>query len=163
MKRGKKMRNHAQMITLMGVILAVSVIMISSLAAEIANIDFVVSTQSSASIPTEFNNVKDTFGLSLNYNLADIGIDTNNESVLNGAIDDIYKAFNQTRDDYFDILFRHDILFDAYLKRFWSAGTYPVQGYNTFLYRCVVTLYLDDGNSNITEDAVYLIAYVPEI
>jgi hypothetical protein len=161
MIRRKKIKNHAQMITLMGVILAVSVFMISSLGAEIANIDFVVSSGSSISIFTEFINVKNTFDLSLNYNLADVNIDAEDNSSLYGNIENIYSAFNQTVDDYFNISFKHDLLFDAKLNHIWYSHHDIIQGYTTVFYTVEVAIYVDDGNSNITEDVRYSIACTP--
>ena len=101
---GKK--NRAQLITIMGIILAISIFIISSLAAEIANIDFVVSSGESTSLLTEFKNVKDTFVISLNYNLIDnIYFEQNNEykdeSYLYGDIDNLGTAFNKTKDEYY--------------------------------------------------------------
>jgi hypothetical protein len=161
MNRRKKIKNHAQMITLMGVVLAVSVFMISSLAAEIANIDFVVSSGSSTSIFTEFDNIKDTFGLSLNYNLIDIQIDDEDNSSMFGNIEDIYSAFNQTKEDYFNITFKHDMLFDAHLNHYWYSHQKTIQNYSTVFYKVKVVIYLNDGNSNITEEVLYSIACTP--
>ena len=163
MNARKKIKNHAQMITLMGVILAISVFMISSLAAEIANIDFVISADYSTLIFTEFNNIKDTFGLSLNYNLIDIKFDSDNQTYLFGDIDDIYLAFNQTRDEYFNVTFKHDILFDADLNRYWYSHNELIKENTTTFYKVEVALYLDDGTSNIVEDVVYSIACTPII
>lgn len=172
MSKKNGIKNNAQMIALMGIILAISVFVISSLAAEIANIDFIVSTGESTSLSTEFNNIKDTFGVTLNYNLIDgdgfiIGTAADpveDESYLYGDIDNINIAFQQTRDEYFNLSFQHGIFFDASLGIYWIADDeVSIQGKNTFFYNVEITLSLDDGNSYITEDVTYLIACTPEM
>ena len=62
---------NSQMIILMGIILVISVFTISSLAADIANLDIVISGERAISLLPEFICIKDAFCLSLNYNLAD--------------------------------------------------------------------------------------------
>jgi len=163
---GKK--NHAQLITIMGIILAISIFIISSLAAEIANLDFVVSSGESTSISHEFKNIKDTFVKTLDYNL--IGIDDsekiyifNDESYLDGNIDKLGKAFIQTKNEYYTLYLQHGIFFDAHLNNSWFSHEEIIQGKNTVFYRVKFTLSLDDGNSFITEDIERLIICTPEM
>lgn len=156
-------KNRAQMITIMGIILAISIFIISSLAAEIANIDFVVSSGESTSLSTEFKNIKDTFVVALNYNLVDIDIDGTNESHLSGDIDDIGTAFNKTKDEYFTLYFQYGMLFDASLNDFWCSHYGEIQGENVVFYWVKITLSLDDGISHITENIKKLIVCTPEM
>lgn len=162
MRKKNIIKNHAQMLTIMGIILAISIFVISSLAAEIANIDFVVSTGESISLSTEFKNIKDTYAVALNYNLIRILID-GNESRLNGDIDYIIDAFNQTRDEYFILYFQHGILFDAYFNDYWYSHEVELHGKNTVFYWVEITLSIDDGDSYIAETIEHLIACTPEI
>ena len=158
MSKKNRRNNHAQLITIMGIILAISIFIISSLAAEIANIDFVVSYGESISLSDEFNNVKDTFVKALNYNLVDITISTNNyESYLYGDINKIGTVFNQTKDEYYLLYLQHGILFDAYLIDYWYSHEEVIQGENTVFYWVKFTLTLDDGNSFISGDIERLI------
>jgi hypothetical protein len=153
----------------MGIILAISIFIISSLAAEIANIDFVVSSGESTSLSTEFKNIKETFVVALNYNLIEniyienINDEFKDESYLYGDIDNLGTAFNQTRDEYYTIYLQHGIFFDAQLNNSWYSHEDVIQGENTVFYRVKFTLSLDDGSSFITEDIERLIICTPEL
>ena len=165
MSKKNRMNNHAQLITIMGIILAISIFIISSLAAEIANIDFVVSSGESTSISAEFKNIKDTFIVALNYNLIEeLSIPTSNyESYLYGDIDNLGPAFNQTKDEYYNLYLQHGIFFDAHLNNSWYSHEEVIQGENTVFYWIKFTLTLDDGNSFIAEEIERLIICNPEI
>lgn len=155
--RKRTRQNHGQMIVLMGMVLAVSVFMLASISAEIANLDFVVSTEQTASLLPEFSSIKETFGITLNYNLIDVDIDGDDESVLEGNINDIYNAFNQTRGEYYNVSMHYDKLFDARLNLpHWYS--YGVEG----VYYIDVTLLLDDGKTCITENVQYSIVCISE-
>lgn len=175
-RMGKKIRTNDknQMITLMGIVLAISVFMISSLAAEISNINFVVSTGLSSSLPNEFNNIKESFGTSLNYNLIQIDISDGtlaykipiDESILNGDVNNISAAFNQTRDEYSNLELKQGYFFDASLNRYWYSDKQVIKtkkaepifsDIERVFYTIDVTLLLDDGNSKITEEIQYQI------
>lgn len=177
MRKKIKIKNEGQMIALMGIVLAISVFMISSLAAEIANVDFIVITRDAGSLAGEFSDIKETFGVALNYNLVDIfiykytggpsGGDIQariNESFFDGDINKIETAFNQTKDEYFNLYFRRGIFFDAVLNEPWyySHEEEITYGNNTVFYSVDITLYLDDGDSRMAEDVTYLIACTPE-
>ena len=162
MYKRNRMNNQAQLITILGIVIAISIFIISSLAAEIANIDFVVSSGDSISLSTEFKNIKDTFVKTLNYNIIkEINI-FNNESYLEGDIDYLGTAFNQTKDEYYNLSLHHGILFDAYLNYSWYSHEEIIQGNNTVFYWVEFTLSLDDGNSFIIEDIERLIICTPE-
>ncbi len=75
MKSNKKIRqlqknNNSQLIALMGVILVISVFTISSIAADLSNLDIQLSGERAVSLLPEYILVKDAFIKSLNYNLA---------------------------------------------------------------------------------------------
>lgn len=158
-------QSNAQMIALMGIILAISVFLISSLAAEIANVEFVVSTEHISSLPTDFNSIKETFGNSLNYNLIDIELSSKyeDESILRGNINNITKAFNQTKNDYYNISLNYGYFFDASLNRYFYSHTKNIVGIQTQFYKVDITLFLDDGKSYMTEDIEYVIACAKKI
>jgi hypothetical protein len=164
---------QGQMIVIMGIILALSVFMIGSIAAEIANLDVVVATESTTYLLPEFNNVKESFGVALNYNLADVIINTQgtgipipewggmdllkNESFLEGDINQISTAFNQTRDEYHRLELRYGRLFDAILDRYWySHRSQVLDGAITNkIYYVEATLFLEDGKARVTEKVTY--------
>jgi len=164
---------QGQMIVIMGIILALSVFMIGSIAAEIANLDVVVSTESTTYLLPEFNNIKENFGIALNYNLADITINTTgigidfqwgidllkNESRLEGDINQISNAFNQTRDEYHGLELKYGKLFDATLDRYWySHRSQILKGIITNkVYYAEITLFLEDGKARVTEKVTYSI------
>ena len=168
MKKGFKKENNAQMITLLGIIIAVSVIVLSSLASEIANIDFVVTNRESTSLTSEFAEIKESFGLSLNYNLINITIGNEtrgvieNETYLIGDLDLIDDAFNNTKNDFFKIYLIYGIIFDAELKDHWFSHEETIQDKLTVFYKVEVTISIDNGDSYICEDVVYSIVCIPE-
>jgi len=166
MKQDINQRNSAQMIVIMGVVLALSVFMLSSIAAEIANLDVIISTSEAVTLPSEFSNIKEAFGRALNYNLADAIIINNtgaesaggggtaeylNETFLLGNITNLPKAFNQTREEFHQIELKYGRIFDAHLNRYWYA--YKGEG----IYSVDITLMLDNGDAKVTEDVAYSI------
>jgi len=152
-----KQTDSAQMIVLMGVVLAISVFMLSSIAAEIANLDVIVTTSEAITLPSEFSNLKEAFVRVLNYNLADVGIDGEDETILIGDINNLAKAFNQTRDEFHQIELRYGRIFDARLNRYWYA--YKGDG----IYFVDVTLMLDNGDAKVTESMVYSIVCLSSV
>ena len=143
----------SQMIVLMGITLSIAVFVISSLAADIANLDIVVPSERFISLSPEFTNVKESFGKALNYNLVDNITLKSNQMIFMGKITDIYKAFNQTKDEFCDLELQHDILFDAKLNGYWYA--HPSSSDN--IYQVNVSLSLDDRNTRIAENVLYSI------
>jgi len=169
-KKGIRSTDSAQMIVLMGIVLAISVFMLSSIAAEIANLDVIVTTSEAITLPSEFSNLKEAFVRALNYNLADVTIITDlddftfpgdeddlNETFLIGDITNLAKAFNQTRDEFHQIELRYGRIFDAQLNRYWYA--YKGDG----IYFVDVTLMLDNGDAKVTESMVYSIVCLSSV
>lgn len=143
----------SQMIILMGVVLSISVFILAALAADIANLDIVVPSERFISLVPEFTNVKEAFGKALNYNLVTSITSQNNQMVFMGNITNISKAFNKTKDEFYDLELQHDILFDAKLNDYWYAR--PLSTDN--IYHISVYISLDDRNTRIAEDVVYSI------
>jgi len=165
---GLKKDSNAQMITLLGIIIAISVIVMSSLASEIANIDFVVTSREATSLTSEFAIIKDSFGISLNYNLADIIIGNSSngknedETYLFGDMDLLNEAFNQTKDEFFNISLRYGLIFDAYLVDYWFSYEDTIQDVKSVFYEVEIKLSIDNGDSYIAEDVIYTILCIPE-
>ena len=147
----------SQMIVLMGVVLSISIFVISSLAADIANLDIVVPSERFISLVPEFTNVKNAFGKALNYNLASNITLKNNQMLFIGNITDIYEAFSQTKNEFYKLELQHDIIFDAKLNNYWYKR--PLSSDN--IYQVNITLSLDDRNTRIVEDVLYSIVCKP--
>ena len=148
-----------QAIVLMGIILAVSVFVMSSLAAEINNLDIVISTERSISLLPEFNSIKESFILSLNYNLVENIVLEGNKMKFYGNISNITSAFNQTVDEYYVLGLQHDLLFEAELHNYWVA--HPGGADN--IYYINTTLSLENQDTRYTEEVLYSIICIPLI
>ncbi len=147
-------RKNGQMIMLMGITLAILVFVLSSLAAEISNLDTVITSERSKSILPEFDSIKETFGTALNYNLVDI-IESNGELILSGNISTLEEAFNQTRDEYYLLELQYDVFFDAELQYPFFVQKHPFAA--DYLFDVYVKISVDDGTSSINEEVVYSI------
>ena len=159
--RSLHQNKNSQMIVLMGLLLAISVIVISSLAAEISNLSIVVSSERSSSLVTEFICIRETFGKALNHNLVNnIDYDGELKLMFYGDIDDIADAFDQTRDAFYTLELQHDNLFDVVINRQpWYADKFDGGNY---VYHIDVTISLTNGNACITEDILYSIVCTHE-
>ncbi len=148
------------MIVLMGIVVVLSVFAISSLAADVADINIVISSERASSLLPEFNFVKETFALALNYNLAENITLQDNETLFYGNIRNIKDAFNQTRDEYYILELQHDKLFDAELNDppYWVA--HP--GSTDNIYHVSCTISLEDHDACYTEDVLYSIVCKPQ-
>ncbi len=162
----EKNTENGQMIILMGVLLALSVYSIAAISSQLVDIDVVVSRERSTSLLPEFNQIKEAFGKSLNYNLLDniyYGAGYWYFGVFYGDIESIEGAFNITRDIYYTIELSYDIFFDAKLKNvdqftgnpgYWYSHNSSFYGH---VYNVEVTIILDNGETSITEDVEYYI------
>ena len=170
MKRKKSSRNkntstyrtlnqnkNSQMITLMGILLVVTVFTMASLAADITNLDIVISSERAISLLPEFICIKDSFCHSLNYNLADNITIQNNEMLFYGNISNITEVFSYTTNEYYLLELQHDILFDAQLNDCWVVHSGSTDG----VYYLNVTLSLENRNTRYTEDVLYSIMCKP--
>jgi len=164
-----RMNDDSQFIVLMGIILAISVFIMASMAAEITNVNTVALGHPS-SLLNEFGNIKETFGTTLNYNLINVTI-TANESIMKGDINKLSAAFNQTKEEYFDLEIKYGFIFDACLNRYWysSEEVIPWKGgpsgsdINRTFYNVDISLFLDDGESQITTNVQYLLLCNPDV
>jgi hypothetical protein len=162
----KKNRNlcsekNGQMIIVMGVILALAIFVISSLAADIINLNILISNERASSIVSEFNYIKEAFGTSLNYNLVNniTKQSQNGESnlILQGNIYNMSMVFDQTRDKFYVLELSYSNVFDASLNKFWYSHVSD----GNYIYYADVSLSLDDGKTLIAEDVVYSILCKP--
>jgi len=159
--RSLHQNKNSQMIVLMGLLLAISVLAMSSLATEISNLNIVVSSERSTSPLTEFICIRETFGKALNHNLVDdIEYDGKLKLMFYGDFYNITDAFNQTRDEFYTLELQHDNLFDAIPNKYWYSHKSDDGNY---VYRIDVTISLDNGNTYITEDILYSIICTPKI
>ena len=166
-KTNKKNRNlcaekNGQMIIIMGVVLALAIFVISSLAADIINLNVLISNERASSIVSEFNYIKEAFGTSLNYNLIN-NITNQSEGEKNltflGEINNITKAFNQTRDMFYILELSYTNVFDADLNKYW----YSHKNDENYIYYASVSLSLYNGKTYMAEDVVYSILCKPAI
>lgn len=149
------------MIILMGIILALAIFVISSLAADIINLNILISNERASSIVSEFNYIKEAFGTSLNYNLVNniTKQSQNGESnlIFCGDINNITKAFNQTRDKFYVLELSYSNVFDVNLNKFWYSHVSD----GNYIYYADVSLSLHDGKTYMAENVVYSILCKP--
>jgi hypothetical protein len=158
-----RMENNSQMIILMGIVMAISVFVMSNLAANITNIDLAVSNEPSSSLLDEFKYLKETFPYSLNYDLADrITIDSDNNVWFYGDINNITNdnRFERTNKTYKELELRHNNLFDAVLDPTKPWYVHDPSSSNP-VYYVNVKLSLSDGKNSIEEDVTYSISLRP--
>ena len=156
-----KNNNNSQVIALMGIILVVSVFAISSIAADLANIDIELSSKKSISLLNEYIIIKDAFGKSLNYNLTDKSKeDTLNDRYLfYGNISNINDKFKDTVDIFYQMEIKHDIFFNAVLNDWYVAHPGSTDG----IYYLNVTLTLENRETRFVEDLTYSIICLPYV
>jgi len=145
------------MIILMGVILSLAIFVISALAADIINLDIAISNERATSTVSEFNYIKETFGIALNYNLITNISNNDGTLIFQGNISNITKAFNQTREQFFALELRYGNIFDAELNKCW----YSHLANESHVYHADVSLTLDDGKTYLAEDITYSIVCQP--
>ena len=157
--RGK---NEGQMITLMGITLTLSVVILGSLAAEISDSDFIIPNARSDDLPSEFIHLKNAFGLALNYNLVDIGYiemtDVNYPGDIYGAshsYPDISTIVTQTSNSFRGIELLHDKIFSATYESIDYA--YLTSDGNGHVYYARIRLALKDSTGLIVEPVIYLL------
>ena len=149
----KNSKEQAQMIILMGVVLALAVFVLGSLAAEITDLDIAIQSERASSLLPEFINVKESFGVSLNYNVVKNVSEQNNVVYYYGDFDEFEDAFNRTRDKYYAMELNHDVVFNGKLITY----RYSHKEGENYVYEVLVSLSLDNGNTCISDDVTYLI------
>ena len=151
---------NGQIIILIGVVLAASVIVIASISAEMANLRTTIPQQRVSSLLEDFRELKQTFGKSLNYNLLDhLSVDSSPTSHVQppwysyyvGTIENITDAFNQTFEQFYTIEMVRGNIFSARLNDYFPTNEYGTE------YAVEITLSLSDGLSCISENVTYSI------
>jgi len=143
----------AQMITLMGVLLAISVFVIAAIPSELSDLDTVVPSERFRSILPEFAQIKESFGVALNYNLVDVTLNEDGDASFSGDIKNIESAVDQTEESFQTMMMNHDIFFDATFQKYWYSHT----SNNGNIYLVQVYLLLDDGSMSLNEEMTYSI------
>jgi len=159
--RSLSSERHSQMIVLMGIVLAVSVFIISSIPSEISDLGATVPKARSQSLLPEFIHLKETFGHALNYNLVSIELsDSPPDLAYYGHIYGIDPAIEESVTKIADILkmmeLQHDRIFkvtfnsqqDIHFSHLSSEG---------HVYHVDVGLYLDDGYTSVEQSVTYSI------
>ena len=145
------------MIILMGVILALAVFAISTLSADIMNVDTTITIERSTSIVSEFAYVKETFGKAMNYNLVNNVSNITKEGkdvlVFKGNPEGIVENFTKTRDQLYKLELRYGNILDVKLNRYWYSHMID----KNHIYQIDVTITLYDGSTYLTEDVIYSI------
>jgi hypothetical protein len=162
--RRTNLRNSSQgqVIVLMGVFIAISVIAVASLSAEVANVNVHMTNIRSMTLSTEFSNIKESFGVALNYQIATISISKfTSYSYYYCSIDDalVKNAFDTTKSLFTGFELKHNIIFDATYTDYWFAYS-ALEG---DVYYIDVTLYISDGITEIQQQTTYSIVCQPQI
>ena len=168
-RRGKRDSDNGQMIVLMGIMLSLSIFILSSITAEISNLDVVIPSERASSLLPEFTHIKETFGESFNYNLVS-NIENINDGdtdylVFWGDITDatVVDAFEKTKDAFYIHELKHHNHFDAELNEIEGRYIWWVEEIRTgqnkdivnHFYQINVDLSLYDGNTLLTENIQY--------
>jgi hypothetical protein len=134
-------RNDGQIIVLIGVVLAATVVIAAAASSYIYNIGVEVPTTRSTNLLPEFLNVKDKFGVALNYTVNRVGIDN------------ISDAFNETLNRFSLIEMKHGIFFDASHGKDWY-WLYSGYGSNA-LFQAEVNITVSGGGVEITKQVIF--------
>ena len=161
MKKNKGLikNNDSQIIILMGIILAVSVFTISSFGSNLSNLDIVLISDRSESLLNEFTSVKESFVYSLNYDLADNIVYDDDGLIFYGNINNLPAVFETTKQKYYNLELKHDIIFDAKLNDYYILHPLGTDD----LYQVEITLMIISKETTICEDVRYtIICKTPE-
>ncbi len=161
---------EGQMIVLMGVTLAFTVLVMGSLAAEISDIDAAIPQARSNAFLSEIIHIKEIFGTALNYEFADIsivdvdgnpGTTDDNKLVYGGSM---YSSLNlqfpieRSVDDISESIRNYELingrLFKASCKSIKYSHYIPEQGY---VYLITVYMELKDSETAFEGDVTYSI------
>jgi hypothetical protein len=131
---------NAQIISIMGFFLILSVIVLATISANLSNVGTEISQSHSRATIPEFINIRDKFGTALTcYANQEMSID---------------EAFERAYLDFHKIELSHGIYFSATLTGCSYAG-------NTFggaIYYVDATLSLDDGFETVTKQVVFVVS-----
>ncbi len=158
--RFRRSDDTGQMIVMMGVLLVISIVVLGSLAAEIADVDVIVSNQRSTSLLQQYLVIEEAFHRSLQYNLTSIRLlQGQYRTLFFGSIQNVTQAFNNTRDRFFIFALRYNMIFNATLNDYWYS--HPAN--NGDVYYVDVTLALTDGLTSIERDVLYTVRIRPVV
>ena len=155
----RKLRNenNGQIIVLMGALMVIFIIFLSTIAPHLANIGIAVTGGKASSLIQDFKYIKETFPYALNYNLAENITKKNDDLIIKGNMNNITRAFNQTRGQFYNLSLQNGILFEIILNDYWVA--HP--GSPDCLYYLNVTLSLFDRDEYLSENTIYSIICKP--
>jgi hypothetical protein len=140
----KHKHEHAQIIILSGVILTITVVVVASIAADLAHIGVgTLRIHSKSTIP-EFINIRTRFGEILEDNI--------------NEYEDIEYSFNTTYSDIYYLEIQQGNFLNATLNDYnYSGGTIAMFGHLYFgqVVFVNVTLALNDGTTHITDTVIY--------
>ena len=150
------------MITLMGITLSLSVIVLGALSAEISDIDITIPQERSNDLLSEFIHLKKAFGIALNYNLVDINFDPADildpeytGDIYGGSHNypDISTIVDETSESFRGLELLHDKIFSASYESLDYSHVSP-EGH---VYYARIRLSLKDSTGLIVEPVVYSI------
>lgn len=127
--------DEAQVITLLGAILAIGIVLIAGFSSQVALVGGLVPVERSTSLLTDFFNVKDVFATAFNASVEDIGSDA---SVMSG--------FNLAKGWVSSLVKSRGMFFDASVERLYDVDSY--RGVRLVS----VSLFLSDGDTIICKD-----------
>jgi hypothetical protein len=150
------------MIVLLGVTLALSIFLISSIASELSNLSPTVPEERTSSLLPEFINIRNSFGLAFNYNLVNISFNTPDtpNMIFYGkygkytseiSLNSFSKPFLMTVDLFDKIEMQYYRDFSAVLQRFYYSHLTD-EGH---VYLVTITLSLMDNNNMIKQTVTY--------
>ena len=139
-------KDSAQMITMMGFIMVISVVVLASLSSNLSNVGTSVSKTHSKALLPEFLTIRDKFGLAVSYYI-------NNVNPKTGEMPGIDKSFNSACSIFHNISIKHGIHFSATCNDYRYAGATGLGA----VYYLDATMSLDDGTTQILKDVVYVI------
>lgn len=139
---------NSQVIVLAGVVMFISIIFISSLAPELANISRGISSEKSGSALQEFLSVKKMIPYALTFNLAENITIENNDFMYYGNISNLTQEFNILKNNLRTMEFKHNVDFDLTLNDYWIAHPGSIEN----IYYLNLTMSLRDNNERHSED-----------
>lgn len=159
-KTKKRLQNHqGQMIILTGILLAIAVFLIAFIPSQMVSSEGVIRRKQATSLQTEFTHMKEVFGKSLQYHLADITL-RNNRYIFIGDIQNIQQALEDTTDLFYHFYLNQNIYFDASVQNqnwYWFSHNSPAG----LTYIVQITLTLDNGQTTISEQIDYTVLCNP--
>ena len=150
--------DKSQVIVLAGVIMFISIIFISSLAPEIANIEVGISSEKSSSSLNDFFSIKKTIPYAVTFDLAENITVENNRFVYYGNISNLSFEFEKINNEIRKMQFKRNLEFNSNLNSFSVANP----GSRKYNYNLNVTLTLRDKNEKYAEDVLYSIICKPK-